>query len=609
MRGRSTILFAAVAVLFVVIVVRLFWIQILDPQYKRSASNNVLRYEVQYPTRGEVYDRNGEFLVQSKEVYDLMVIPREARPFDTLLMCSILGVEREELRKALDRARRHSPWQASMIFEMLPKDVKLQLDERGFPGFHTVYRNIRSYPRKVGGNLLGYVGRATENDLKRDPFYRAADYVGRSGIERAYETVLRGKKGVKVNMVDVHGIIQGSYADGIYDTMPVQGTAITTTIDLRLQALGEELLRNKVGSIVAIEPATGEILMMVSSPTYDPEALVGRGIGQNYMELLDNPRRPLINRAVQSHYPPGSTFKPVVGLIGMQEGVLRPEYRYPCDGGYHVGNLTVGCHPHYSPINLTQAIQTSCNAYFCYVFRNSLDSKKFENVKDGYASWANHVRSFGFGRRLDSDFLDELPGAVPGIETYDKLYRGSWNSATVLTLAIGQDRMLASPLQLANMVAIIANRGHYYIPHVVKRIHDRDSLDAKFYERHDTDIDTRHFEAIVEGMWMAVNEPGGTGYGLRIEGIDMCGKTGTAENPPYRDHSTFMCFAPREQPKIAVSVYVENGGFGATVAAPVASLIVEQYLTDTIRRPWLVEQIKNMEINYPRYDRKPAIYR
>lgn len=607
MTNRRIILFAAVGVLFAIIVLRLFWIQILDPQYKRSASNNVLRYEVQYPTRGEVYDRNGEFLVQSKEVYDLMVIPREAKPFDTLLMCSILGVEREALRKALNRARKHSPWQASMIFEMLPKDVKLQLDERGFAGFHTVYRNIRSYPRKVGGNLLGYVGRATENDLKRDPFYRAADYVGRSGIERAYETVLRGQKGVKVNMVDVHGIIQGSYADGIYDTMPVQGTAITTTIDLRLQALGEELLRGKVGSIVAIEPATGEILMMVSSPTYDPEALVGRGIGQNYMELLDNPRRPLINRAVQSHYPPGSTFKPVVGMIGLQEGVLVPERRYPCEGGYPYGR-GVKCHLHSSPLDLMQAIQTSCNAYFCYVFRNSLDNKKFDDVKEGFAAWERYVRSFGFGSRLGSDFLDELPGSVPGVDTYDRQYK-RWNSMTVLTLAIGQDRMLASPLQLANMVAIIANRGHYYIPHVVKRIHDRDSLDAKFYERHYTDVDPKHFKPIVEGMWMAVNEPGGTGYGLRIDGIDMCGKTGTAENPPYRDHSTFMCFAPMEQPKIAVSVYVENGGFGATIAAPVASLIVEQYLTDTIRRPWLTEQIKNMDINYPRYDRKPTVHR
>ncbi len=602
--NRKVVLFVGIALLFAVLVLRLFWIQILDPQYKRSASNNVMRYEIQYPTRGEVYDRNGEFLVQSKEVYDLMVIPRDVKPFDTLLMCSILGVEQQALTKALERAKRHSPRQATMLFEMLPKDVKLRLDERGFAGFHTIYRNIRSYPRKVGGNLLGYVGRTTEADLRNDPFYRAADYIGRSGIERAYEKDLRGKKGVKVNMVDVHGIIQGSYAGGIYDTMPVQGTAITTTIDLKLQALGEELLKDKVGSIVAIEPATGEILMMVSSPTYDPEALVGRGIGQNYMELLANQRRPLINRAVQSHYPPGSTFKTVVGLIGLQEGVLVPERKYPCNEGYHFGRLHVGCHSHPSPLDLVHAMQTSCNAYFCYVLRATLDNDKYGGVKEGFTAWTNSVRSFGFGRKLGSDFLDERAGSVPGVAVYDREYNERWNSLTVLTLSIGQDKMLASPLQMANLAAIIANRGHYYIPHIVKRIHDRDSLDARFYERHVTDVDPRHFDPIVEGMWMAVNEPGGTGFAQRLEGLDMCGKTGTAQNPHGQDHSTFMCFAPREEPKIAVSVYVENGGYGATIAAPMASLIVEQYLTDTIQRPWLVENVRDMKIYYPVYDGK-----
>jgi penicillin-binding protein 2 len=603
MNHRRLILRGLVAVLMVVLVARLFQLQVLDPQYKRSASNNVLRYEIQYPTRGEVYDRNGEFLVQSKEVYDLMVVPREVRPFDTLMMCAIVGVEKKEFVNALDKARRHSPRQASMLFEMLPKEVKLKLDEQGFAGFHTIYRNIRSYPRNVGGNLLGYVGRTTENDLARDKFYRAADYIGRSGVERAYEEVLRGRKGVKVSMVDVHGTVQGRYADGIYDTMPVQGTAITTTIDLRLQALGEYLLDGKVGSAVAIEPSTGEILMMVSAPTYDPGQLVGRGIGENYGALLDDPRLPLLNRAVQSHYPPGSTFKTVVGLIGLQEEVLTPSREYPCSMGYPYGR-GVKCHAHPSPLNLMGAIQHSCNAYFCYVLRATLDnSKKYDNVKEGFTAWEKYVRSFGFGRKLDSDFLDERAGSVPTAEVYDKQYRGSWNSMTVLTLSIGQDRMLASPLQMANLAATIANRGHYYIPHIVRRIHDRDSLDARFYERHTTDVDPRHFDPIVEGMWRAVNQPGGTGYWHRVDGLDMCGKTGTAQNSQGADHSTFMSFAPRDNPRIAVSVYVENGGFGATIAAPVASLIMEQYLTDTITRPWLVEQVRATTINYPAYDK------
>lgn len=603
--SRTSWIMIAVGLVFAVIVMRLFYIQIIDPQYKRSASNNVIRYEIQYPTRGEVFDRNGKFLVQSKEVYDLMVVPREVKGLDTLTMCSILGVSTEEFSKALDRAKRHSPYQASMIFEMLPKEVKLRIEERAFPGFFTVYRNIRSYPQKIGGNLLGYVGKTNADDIARDNFYRAADYIGKSGIERAYENVLRGKKGIKVNMVDVHGIIQGSYMDGLYDTLPVSGTAITTTIDLELQALGEELLAGKVGSIVAIEPATGEILMMVSTPTYDPDELVGRQTGNNYMKLLDDPRHPLWNRAVQSQYPPGSTFKTVNGMIGLQEGVLTPQTRYSCNMGYTVPGRTLKCHSHASPLDLIFAVQNSCNGYFCYVFRNILDNrKKYRNVKEGFAAWEKYVESFGFGRKLDSDFLDEKGGSLPTVEYYDRIYNGRWNSLTVLSLSIGQGEMTASPLQMANLAATIANRGFYYIPHVVKRIHDRDSIDARFYEKHYTAVDAKHFEPIVEGMWRGVNREGGTGFWYKVEGLDICGKTGTAENR-YRDHSTFMCFAPRDNPKIAVSVYLENGGFGATIAAPVASLIVEKYLTDTIRRPELVDRVKAMQINYPMYDSKP----
>lgn len=601
---RTSALFITVAVIFAVLALRLFYIQILDPQYKRSASNNVLRYEIQYPTRGEVYDRNGEFLVQSKEVYDLMVTPREVKPFDTLMMCSIIGVTKEQLATAIDKARRYSTRQASMIFEMLPKEVKLKLDERNFPGFHTIYRTIRSYPRKIGGNLLGYVGKVRQSDLDRDDFYRPADYIGLSGVERAYEGVLRGRKGIRINMVDVHGIVQGSYGGGIYDTLPVPGTAITSTIDLTLQALAEELLAGKVGSVVAIEPATGEILVMASSPTYDPDELVGRETGNNYMKLLNNPRKPLINRAVQSHYPPGSTFKLVNGLIGMEEGVLTPNMRYPCNMGYPVGR-GVKCHAHASPLDLYYAIQTSCNAYFCYVFRNIIDNrKKYGNVKEAFAAWSERVGTFGFGHRLGSDFLDELPGSLPTVATYDKEYRGAWNSMTVLTLAIGQDKMLASPLQLANFTATIANRGHYYIPHIVKRIHDRDSIDARFYEPHYPDITVKHYDPVVEGMWRAVNEPGGTGFHYRVEGLDMCGKTGTAENSRGKDHSTFVCFAPRDNPRIVVSVYIEHGRFGATTAAPIASLIVEQYLTGEIKRPDLVQRIKDMVITYPMYDNR-----
>lgn len=596
---RVKILRGTVIAVCAIILLRLFYIQVVDTSYKANADNNVLRYMVQYPPRGEVYDRNGEFLVQSKEAYDLMATPREVHPFDTAAMSRILGEPVEEIRKRLAKASAFSRRRASVIFPQLPKEVKLRFEEHGFPGFFTVYRTVRSYPTKMAGNLLGYVGEVDERVIERDPYYRSGDYIGMSGIEKAYEEALRGLKGVKIEMVDVHGIPKGSYMNGIFDTLPSPGVAITCTIDGRLQALAEELMRDKVGSVVAIEPETGEILVMVSSPTYDPDELVGRGRGNNYMKLLNDPRRPLFNRAVMSAYPPGSTFKVLQGLIGLQEGVLVPSQTYPCQGGYPYGR-GMKCHAHYSPLDLPGAIQNSCNAYFCYVFRNIIENRKYGDIGKGFDAWADYVRSFGYGRKLNSDFIGELGGNVPSSATYDKAYKGHWNGLTVLSLSIGQGELGCTPLQMANMVATIANRGHYYIPHVVKRIHDRDSIDARFYEPHYTKVDARYFDPLVEGMYRAVNE-GGTGRIAMVPGLDICGKTGTAQNPHGADHSTFFCFAPRNKPKIAVSVYVENGRFGATIAAPIASLITEMYLTDTIRRPDLIEQVKNMKISYPIY--------
>lgn len=604
---RIKILQIGVIVFTIIILLRLFYIQIVNPEYKERASNNVLRYEVQYPPRGEIYDRNGEFLVQSKEVYDLMVVPRDVQQFDTAMMCAIVGVPVEKLRTELDKAKRYSSRKASIVFKQLPKDVKLKLDERNFPGFYTVYRTIRSYPRKIAGNLLGYVSEVDQTAIDNDSYYRSGDYIGKSGIEKAYEPVLRGNKGVKVNMVDVHGISKGSYANGIYDTLPEPGPAIISSLDAKLQELAEELLEGKVGSVVAIEPATGEILVMASSPSYDPDELVGRESGNNYMKLLDNPRRPLFNRAVMSRYPPGSTFKVINGLIGLQEGSLRPETKYSCNGGYSFGNRKMKCHAHSSPSDLYHAVQTSCNAYFCYVFRNILENRKYGGLREGIKVWEEYVRSFGFGRKLNSDFLDELNGFVPSAEYYDEKYNNRWNSAlTVISLAIGQGELGCSPLQMANLAATIANRGYYYIPHVVKKINDRDSIDARFYEKHYTKVEPQHFEPIVEGMYRAVNGGGvggGTATRAYVEGLDICGKTGTAQNPQGRDHSTFMCFAPRNNPQISVSVYIEHGGFGATIAVPIASLLVEQYLTGEISRPYLIDYVKNMHINYPNYDR------
>ena len=592
-------------VLFVFLLIggRLAYIQLVDSRYNELAKANVLRHVVQYPPRGEVFDRNGEYLVQSRECYDLMVIYSEIdkKGFDTLRMCEVLGLSREKLEKELANARMR-PRAPRVVTSYISKEDKLRFDECNFRGFYAVYRTVRRYPRKVGGNLLGFVGEVNADFLKRHPDYKSGDYVGMSGVESAYEPLLKGKKGVKIQEIDTHGAIKGSYMNGVYDSLPEPGRYLVSTIDARLQLLGEELMRGKVGAAVAIEPSTGEILMMVSSPTYDPDELVGRERGNNYMKMIYNKRHPLFSRAVKAKSPPGSTFKLVQGLIGLQEGVLRPSDLHVCHEGYQVGRRRMKCHAHASPLDLRFAVATSCNAYFCYVFRDILDNRKYESVKDGYDVWKEYVESFGFGRKLGSDFLDEGNGYVPDRSYYDRQYRGSWNSLTVISLAIGQDALGCTPLQLANLAAIVANRGYYYIPHIVKKIEGQDSLDRRFYERHYTKVDPKHFEPIVDGMWRGVNV-GGTSTAARLEGLDVCGKTGTAENPRGRDHSTFLSFAPKDNPKIAISVYVENGGFGASAALPIASLLEEYYLTDTIRRPALLEHIKNMNIYYPSYDR------
>lgn len=598
---RNGILKLLIAGGFVLLVIRLFYIQVIDNEYKEKAERNVLRYETQYPPRGVIYDRNMTFLVENTDVYDLMVVPRDVKPFDTTLMCSIVGMAPEELATEIAKAAAYSRMRPSVIKKQLPKDVKLRLEERNFPGFYTVYRTLRSYPRKIAGNLLGYVSEVDVRTIENDSYYAMGDYIGKSGVERSYEQQLRGTKGVKVNVVNVHGISQGSYLDGAHDSLPVPGLSLVSTIDADLQALGEELLRGKVGSIVAIEPSTGEILVMASSPTYDPDELVGVGSGNRYMELLKNPRKPLFNRAVMTRYPPGSTFKVVNGLIGLQEGVLRPTTKYSCEGGYWV-DRGVKCHAHWSPIDLQGAVQTSCNAYFCHVFRNILDNPKYGNVKEGFGVWERYVRSFGFGPKLDSDFVEELNGYVPSSDFYDRSYP-RWNSLTVISLAIGQGELGCSPLQMANLAAIIANRGHYTTPHVVKEIIGR-HIDPKFRQRHDTDVDPVHFEPIIEGMFRAVHKDGGTANVAYIPGITVCGKTGTAQNSQGADHSTFMCFAPRENPRIAVSVYIEHGGAGASIAAPIASLIVERYLNGRIDRKDLVQRVKYRYIYYPNYDRQ-----
>ena len=600
---RQLILRGIVIGIFLMIACRVGYIQLIDTKYKRMAASNVLRYEVQYAPRGEVVDRNGEFIVQSKECYDLMVVWRDIdkRGFDTMRLCSAADITKEKLIRELKNARM-TPRAPYLIKNYVTQEAKLRFEEHSFPGFYTIKRTVRQYPRKIGGNLLGNLGEVNDNDIKRGGGeYKMGDYIGRSGLERAYEKYLRGKDGVKILERDAHGAIKASYMDGMFDTLPTPGKKITSTIDVRLQAFAEELMEGKIGAVVAIEPATGEILVMASAPTFDPDDMVGSDRGNNYMRMLNDPKKPMFNRAVQAKYPPGSTFKLVQGLIGLQEGVLTPANAYPCHGGYSYGKKKMGCHPHASPLDLRNAVAQSCNAYFCYVFRDIIESRKFADVKEGLDKWVDYVKSFGYGRKLDSDFLDEQKGYVPDAAYYNKVYRGSWNSYTVLSLSIGQGELGCTPLQMANLAAIVANRGYYYIPHIVKAIEGQDSLDRRFYEKQYAKVDAKYFEPIVEGMWKGANVAGaGTSYRAYLPGWDVCGKTGTAQNPIGRDHSTFLSFAPKDNPKIAISVYVEHGGFGASAALPIASLLEELYLTDTIKRPQLVEQVKNLPYYLPR---------
>lgn len=571
--------------------------------YIDKAEQGYIRYVISYPPRGEVFDRNGEYLIQNKICYDLMVVPRDAsrKGIDTVRLAAITGEPIKRLKTSLNESRKN--WRtASTVVKYLSAEAKLKMDEWNLAGFYTVPRTVRQYPRNIGGNLLGSLAEVTQKVLdkyNKDGYYIRGDYRGEQGLELSYEKILRGEKGrIRRNLFADH-----STTDEV-EKEAVAGKNIVCSIDARLQAFAEELMEGKIGSVVAIEPSTGEILVMASSPTFDPnELVIQRGRGNHYMNLLNNPRRPLINRAVASPQPPGSTFKLLNGLIGLQEGVLKPHYCYSCNKGYRAGNVKMGCHEHRSPLDLDYAIATSCNAYFCNVYRNILENKKYASSKEGYEVWRNYVEEFGFGVRLGTDITGESRGTLYHRDYYDKLYRRSWNALTVLSVSIGQGEILATSLQLANFAAIIANRGYYYTPHIVKQIEGQDSIDIKYRTPHYTSIDRKHFETIISGMWRGVNRDG-TCQAAKLPGFDVCGKTGTAQNPLGDDHSTFISFAPRKNPKIAIAVYVEHGVWGATAAVPIATLIEEMYLTDTITRPWLVEHVKNLNLDYSIYDRR-----
>ena len=592
--NRTKVLSIVLGVVVAILVGRLFQIQILDGSYKRDSSNNSMIYETIYPPRGIIYDRDGRVLVGNKVCYDILVTPREVAEFDTLALADALGVSPEFVRERMDyyRERRKSIGYQTLTFvKQLPVERYMRFAEAAyaFPGFRGQVRSIRDYPFDAGGNLLGYMGEVNAADIKAEPeAYKAGDYIGKTGLEAIREKELRGRKGYHIFLRDSRNRRQNAYADGEFDQVAEPGSDIVTTIDAPLQQYGQRLMAGKKGSLIAIEPSSGEILAMVSSPGISVNELAN--IGQHYGRLVMDPNRPMFNRTVQASYPPGSVFKLVNGLIGLQEGVLEPWYKYPCSKGYaYSSKHKLGCHAHRSPLDLTEAVMMSCNAYFCYVFKNLLEKGPTSECFD---RWRDYVLSFGFGAPLGSDFPAELGGNIPTSAYYDRIYGARhWRFSNIVSLSIGQGEIGATPLQIANLAAIMANRGWYKVPHIVR------SSEERFTEKHYTMVDTAHFEKVIPGMWQAVNAgwgAGGTASAAAVPGLDICGKTGTAQNPHGADNSVFICFAPKDNPKIAVVGYVEGGGWGGSTSCPIASLLVEKYLTGEISRPELEERMLNL---------------
>ena len=591
-------IFVLIAVIFLT---RLFYVQVIDSHYKLDANNNVKRHIIKYPARGLIYDRNGKLLVYNEAAYDLMITPKLIQSeFDTLSFCSLLDISREQFIEKIKKAKSYSYYKSSIFEKEISTRSYAKIQEQlfNYPGFFVQTRTLRTYPDKTASHLLGYVGEASPKVIEKNKYYKSGDYIGISGIEREYEEDLRGKRGVKIVMVDVFNREKGKFLNGAFDSTAVSGKDLKLTIDAKLQKYGEKLMQNKKGSIVAIDPRTGEILALVSMPTYDPNLLVGRARSKNYQELSIDTLKPLFNRALMAKYPPGSTFKSINALIGLQEEVLTPTTLYSCRNGYYSGRFHMGCHSHKSPVNLEFSIQTSCNSYYSNVFRSIID--KYPTAEEGYDVWRNYVLNFGLGKKTNIDLPNELSGFVPEKEYYDRYYRkGSWNSLTIVSLAIGQGELGFTPMQMANMTATIANRGYHITPHILKEVDGLElNLDNSNIKKTQSGIDSMHFEKVVEAMFQVVEK--GTGTKSKIEGIEVCGKTGTVQNPHGDDHSIFVAFAPKDNPQIAISVYVENGYWGSRWAAPIAGLMIEEYIRDSISRPFIEKQMLEGDLIHPK---------
>ncbi len=589
--GNRYYIISAIAVIIVFILIcQLFNLQILKDEYKDSADGNAFFKKTLYPARGTISDRNDRLLVYNQPTYDIVYIPREVQPFDTIDFCNILSITKEQFVKKIKdvKDRRLNPGYSSYTLQTFM--TQLTVREYGlfqekmykFPGFYIQNRALRQYNYVNGAQIMGYVAEVSKTAMDEDPYYARGDYAGKSGVEKSYEQILRGRKGIEVLLRDAHGRIKGKYENGIHDVAPVSGKNIQLSVDIELQAYGEYLMQNKIGAIVMIEPATGEILCMVTTPTYDPSVLLGRDFGKNYKMVEQSPNNPLYNRAMQGVYPPGSTFKTTQGLIFMEEGIITHETSYSCFGGYPPGGGRPKCHPHGSPLPLIPAIATSCNSYFCYGLNAMLSNrKKYKNIPEAFDIWKDHLVTMGFGYKLGVDLPSEKSGLIPNSQYYTKIYgKDRWNAQTIISIAIGQGEVLTTPMQVANLGATIANRGHFYTPHIVRHIQDS-ILDDQYTKRRDPSVSRHYYDYIVQGMANAVT--GGTCRGANLlPEIAVGGKTGTAQNPHGRDHSWFMGFAPVENPKVAIAVLVENGGFGATFAVPIGRLMIEKYLKGEI---------------------------
>ena len=612
---RKMLLPSLIIIAALLLVIRIFYLQIINDSFKLKSDNNAIKIKYDYPERGYIYDRNGKLLVANQPSYDIMVIPREIKKLDTLEFCKLLNITKEDFNKTMAKAKVYSPRLPSVFLSQLNKSDFAAFQEkiRKFEGFYFQKRSLRDYQVNYGANVFGFITQANERTVAKNPYYNNGDLLGMQGVEQSYEEILRGVKGVKYFQKDKYNREIGSFKEGIYDTIAVQGEDINLTIDAELQKYGEELMINKRGGIVAIEPKTGEILALVTAPSYDPSILVGRQRSKNYTLLYrDSIAKPLYDRGLLAEYPPGSPFKIMVGLAALQEEAIDEQTAFACNHGYYLKGRFIKCHCHGGMMHLHNGIYESCNTYFENIYMKTIN--KYVNPSESVDIWSKHIKSFGLGQFMGYDLPTGKKGKIPDSKTYKKMYpNGGWKSPTIVSNGIGQGEVLATPIQLANMMSAVANEGYYYTPHIIKKIKG-EKIDTKFTTKHVTTIDKKYFQPMISGLFDVYNL--GTASALRVEGIDICGKTGTAENytkiggvrTKLEDHSIFVAFAPKDNPKIAIAILVENGGFGAAIAGPIASLMIEKYLRKKITRTDLETRIlaKSLQGQYAKLGGNPA---